>query len=299
MVKDFAKKIYYRLRVLPPVWNLLNIRTIWMQLRRPLPARFPDVVERIANDLKRDGISVTHFSELIGEPELLQELMTAFDRDRQHAKTHTKKLHFQELWDLRPTLDGDTPFVRFSLHAQVMAPVNKYLGMYARCFFMMPYLTVPVEPGAVPQSSQRWHRDPEDRRMCKVFIYLNDVDETAGPFMYVAGSQAGGKYRSIGPQRPPAGFYPPEGLVDASVDAKDIRICTGKAGTIIFCDTSGLHKGGYATVKERWMYITGFFSEASPWKQQPDFSEASLEALRTHPAIRFASTKAKRKKRLG
>ena len=32
---------------------------------------------------------------------------------------------------------------------------------------------------------RRWHIDHEDRRMLKVFVYLNDVDIDTGPFEYL------------------------------------------------------------------------------------------------------------------
>ena len=52
-----------------------------------------------------------------------------------------------------------------------------------------------------------------------------------------------------------AGVIPPEA----------IKTFTGKAGTMIFCDTSGLHQGGYATGKERIMSTFGYYSHASLW----------------------------------
>ena len=114
--------------------------------------------------------------------------------------------------------------------------------------------------------------------MCKFFIYLNDVDETSGPFTYVKGSNLGGRWRNVYPQRPPMGSYPLAGAVDAVVSATDVRPCTGKAGTVIFADTSGLHKGGYATAKERIMFMAGFITSASQrgvfYTYGPDISEA-------------------------
>lgn len=78
------------------------------------------------------------------------------------------------------------------------------------------------------------------------------------------GSQFGGRYGHLFPQRPPSGIYPPAGAVEELVKEADIKYCTGRAGTVIFCDTSGLHKGGYATGAERIMFTDGFQSEAGP-----------------------------------
>ena len=35
--------------------------------------------------------------------------------------------------------------------------------------------------------SRLWHLDMEDYKILKVIIYLNDVDETVGPFQYLSG----------------------------------------------------------------------------------------------------------------
>ena len=62
-------------------------------------------------------------------------------------------------------------------------------------------------PGSTRVSSQRWHRDYNDERLVKVFIYLTDVDEDTGPLEYVPGSTLGGEYAQgvaveAGQQRP-------------------------------------------------------------------------------------------------
>jgi ectoine hydroxylase-related dioxygenase (phytanoyl-CoA dioxygenase family) len=125
----------------------------------------------------------------------------------------------------------------------------------------MSTIVVPIDSEAY--LSQRWHRDPEDKKLVKVFMYINDVDEGTGPFTYVVGSQYGGKWRYLFPQRPPAGSYPIQGGVEKIVKQSDIKVCVAPAGTIIFCDTSGLHKGGFSTEKSRLMSMSCFVSSAS------------------------------------
>jgi hypothetical protein len=91
-------------------------------------------------------------------------------------------------------------------------------------------------------------------------MYLNDVDEFAGPFTYVRGSQPTSKnsYSKLFRQKLPWGSYPEESAVLAKTSSEDQFVATGSAGTIIFCDTAGLHRGGFAKTKERVM-ATGFF----------------------------------------
>jgi hypothetical protein len=122
--------------------------------------------------------------------------------------------------------------------------------------------------------------------MCKMFVYLSDVTEGAGPFVYVRGSQRGGKWRSLFPQRPGKGYYPPDGTVDALIPRGEREACLGRAGTVIFADTSGLHKGGFARDTERLMFTAGYCSSAAYGKrlyhlpkEEKELSALSPEAL--------------------
>ena len=73
--------------------------------------------------------------------------------------------------------------------------------------------------------------------------------------MYIPQSHEGGKWHTVFPQKLFAkeGVYPNVGEVERVISTAP-KICTGRAGTIIFCDTTGLHKGGYSTHKERIMF---------------------------------------------
>ena len=115
-----------------------------------------------------------------------------------------------------------------------------------------------VSADSAEAKSQRWHRDPGMRRNIKIFLYINDVEEDSGPFMYVLRTHDGGNRRRLFPQKQFGrhGVYPPEGAVDEAVPKSDIKVSTGRAGTVIFCDTTGIHKGGYSISKPRVMYTS-------------------------------------------
>jgi hypothetical protein len=141
---------------------------------------------------------------------------------------------------------------------------------------------------AAPISSQRWHRDPGVGRICKAFLYLTDVDEKSGPFTYFAGSQPGGQLQRLLPHRffGKGSYYPPDGAVEGLLKkhgAQDrVRVNTGPAGMVIFCNTMGLHKGGYATERRRIM-ITSFYksgeSRVPPHLRFPINFETRVEGL--------------------
>lgn len=248
------------------------------------------VERRVIADLKRDGAAAVHLDELFPGRDLLSALRRYTADARAQAETKTKKAFLKQLWDVAPTLDPANPFVRLALEPKVIDIVNNYLGMYSIFYYLTLNITEPVAPEAAPVSSQRWHRDPEDKRMCKVFLYVNDVDEGSGPFTYARGSHYGGRYGHIFPQHPPKGTYPNAEAVKRAIPKDEVAPFMGRAGTLVFADTAGLHRGGYATEKERIMFTAGFCSASSVWPFRFVYPAGfdRLVAALPHPAVRYA-----------
>jgi hypothetical protein len=111
------------------------------------------------------------------------------------------------------------------------------------------WFTVPY-PRSERIASQQWHRDPEDEHVVKVFVYFTEVDEEAGPFEYVRGSSAGGRYADLWPWADGHRYVEAEEL-EAAVPPEDRLTVTGPAGTAIVCDTGGFHRGGFAQSRPR------------------------------------------------
>lgn len=257
---------YFTLRSSWPLWfYVLNQKP--RRLFQKYPPRLDAVQERIAAELKETGIALSHLEELFpGEGEdILRELETYTQALRGQAEVKTPKTFLAFLWDPAPRLDFRNPFLALALSLRILDVVNSYLEMLSRFYFFTLNVTQPVKLGEERKSSQRWHRDPEDKKLLKMFLYLTDVDESSGPFMYVLRSAYGRKWGNLFPQRPPRGFYPDETQLETIVPKNEIKVCTGRRGTIIFCDTTGLHRGGYAAERERIMFTAGYYSPASPF----------------------------------
>jgi hypothetical protein len=289
-LKNEALRPYYSIRTAYPVWHgLLNREAVDRFAAHP-PTLDP-VQQRISADLRADGIAHTTLTELVPEaPNLLAQMQERVRTLRVHAVQNRKKHYLLNLFEVAPVLDMADPFFRFMLSPHVVDSVNAYLGMWSKFYCTILNIAQPIPPGETARQSQRWHRDPEDRRMCKVFLYLSDVDGASGPFTYVRGSQDGGPHRRLFPQRPPHGYYPPDSAVESRIPRDDIRSCTGPAGSIVFADTSGLHKGGYTTEKERIMLTAGFLTKASSrgvFFRQPNDPRA-ISAL--SPQVAYAVT---------
>lgn len=90
---------------------------------------------------------------------------------------------------------------------------------------------------------QGFHRDCDDWRFIKVFAYLTDVDEGAGPHVYVSGSHR----ERCGVRLTP---YADEEVATRYGQQKMVRV-TGPAGTLFAVDTHGVHKGLLPSSKPR------------------------------------------------
>lgn len=231
---------------------------------------------RVQKELDRNGIAITSADRLLARPILFAELNTAVEslereqatalaRKRSDANDSTSigaKTFNVELLGRHPILDSRSVFARFALQDPILHIANAYFGMFTRLRYYNVWHTFATQTEA--RESQLWHHDREDHFIIKVFVYLSDVDEGAGPFTYAAGS-----HLKRGLSRTPDHFV--EGGVRRSNDKQMADVApedcwvkaTGGKGTIVFADTRGYHKGGLARTSDRLMYLCMFTSQAS------------------------------------
>jgi hypothetical protein len=160
-------------------------------------------------------------------------------------------------------LDTGVPWFRACLSARLLDVANAYLRMWSKLSYVDLWYTVPQAAGSERVASQQWHVDFDDRHLLKAFLYLVDVDEDAGPFEYVPESQPGGRYHDIRRWKPMAYGRVPEEDVTARVPPRSIQTFTAPRGTVILCNTSGLHRGGFSTAKPRVLATATYCSPAS------------------------------------
>ena len=135
--------------------------------------------------------------------------------------------------------------------------------MWSKLEYVDVWYSVPQPEAAERISSQRWHRDYNDKHLLKVFLYLVDVDESMGPFQFVAGSQPGGPYEDAWGWQPLGQNYPTEQELESRIPASAVQTFTGPAGTLLFCNTAGFHRGGFSTTKPRVLATATYSSPAS------------------------------------
>jgi hypothetical protein len=273
---------YHRARNRWPIWYYwLNreARRFWKKNRQDLKS----AQRRIVQDLDRDGIALAPVSDFFGEnvfAKLRQSANEFFNQPKikQEVKNRRAAILNPERSGLhkeffvyamgggtedRPILDLENPFLRFVLDEKIIGIVAEYLRSAPRFNSLALIQTLTVPANKKRMESQRWHRDLDDKKMLKVFIYLSDVDENSGPFTYIKESHHGGRWRGVAPQLPPMGSYPKDGEVESKVPLSFHFPVVGKAGTLIFADTSGLHRGGFCLERDRLHFVGGFTSRAS------------------------------------
>ncbi len=251
----------YQIESLWYPWRLVNHRAV-RHWKRYGWKELPPVQKRILADLEDAGIAVTSLEELYGNGD---QTLAALQRWKEGLPGHTSphKTYITDYIDTVCTIDLAWPLSALTLDDRILALAGNYLGMSPKLQELALAEIRELPEGTQKTGSMRWHRDPHDRRLFKMFVYLSDVNPENGPFSYVRYSARGGKYANLFPQKPPAGFYPPPGAVEKAVDPKDIQLCTGKAGTIIFADTAGFHGGGYVTKGHRLMSTAAFLPPKS------------------------------------
>lgn len=83
----------------------------------------------------------------------------------------------------------ETAFTRFALAPRLLAALSASFGTLPLLDYVL--LTVSRGSNQMPTQSQLWHRDHDDIRTIKVFVYLTDVvTERDGPFTFVPGPQS-------------------------------------------------------------------------------------------------------------
>ncbi len=230
---------------------------------------------RVLCDLNEHGIALTTADDLLPGCALLGEIAEEVERLQSESEQRIRaareraddaaigeKTFIYFLAGERPVVDSASVFARLALRDEILGIANSYMGMYSQLRYYNVWHTLASRGPA--RESQLWHRDRDDYLTCKVFLYLNDVDEGAGPFTYARGTHPKGTNHA----EPP---FTLEGTVKRSDDDQMAVAAprntwlraTGRRGTLIFADTRGYHKGGEARTSDRLMYTCMFLSPAS------------------------------------
>ncbi len=233
-----------------------------------------DVQRRVLAELDADGYSLLTFEELHSDngawtdieaqaARFVADTEAALAGDREALRVRAGKEFVVRLLSYGVEVGLDDAWFRACASHRMLDLANSYLGLWSKLEYVDLWYSVPQAADEARVASQRWHRDFNDKHLLKAFLYLVDVDEGTGPFQYVPGSAPGGRYGDAWPWRPLGENYPPENELEQRLPPEDFKTFTGPKGTLLFCNTSGFHRGGFATEKPRVLATVTYSSPAS------------------------------------
>ena len=231
------------------------------------------VQERIVAEVDERGFAVVTFGDLFPDAHW-REIEAQRDRfvaeteadlaaGGENVRVREGKEFVVRLHSYGVELGLDDPWFRACASRRMLDVANAYLRMWSKLEYIDVWYSVPQAAEAKRVSSQRWHRDYNDKHLLKAFLYLVDVDENMGPFQYVPGSQPGGPYADAWAWRPLGENYPTEEELEERIPASAIHAFTGPRATLIFCNTAGFHRGGFSITKPRVLATVTYSSPAS------------------------------------
>ena len=184
-----------------------------------------------------------------------------------------RKTHLESL--VGPDEIGRIPeFLDFALDPLLLSAAAAYLGelpMLAAVDFWHSRTAA-----GDWQTSQLYHRDLDDERQLKAFLFVSDVDEGAGPLTIVPADASERIGRTLG-YRPASGnFRITDDEIRPLLAAGEERALTGPRGTMVLVDTSRvLHFGSRVITRDRYVVVVQYltptnymrnpFFGAEPW----------------------------------
>jgi hypothetical protein len=273
-----AQEIYRELARSELTWRYLANFGPWLKYQC-LKTCVDGSHELLSRELKEKGIVITSVAEVIADTRFFQELEAAvwqketemadeIQKARQEVNEDNRRVkpYLITLLGSRPNLDPNNIFARLAVRPEVLAVVNGYFAMLTRLRHYNVWHNIAMR--GAPRESQLWHRDPEDRCVLKMFVYLTDVDEGAGPLTYAPGTHAQGPIRAnpestLFVEGNSKVYRSDDSQMNTVVPKENWITATGTKGTVVFADTRGYHKGGLVRNNDRIVYICEFTSKGS------------------------------------
>jgi hypothetical protein len=249
--------------------------------------------------------NMSFFEKMSKDPRIAKEIDTIQTNPQlRHQKTGGKpfEITHNEHLERALTLD-DGAFIHFYLNDYFIQIAQKFLEVDNPYLFNVLAWMHAGSSGPARQHSQNWHRDREDYKLLKIFVYYSEVGDRNGPLQYVPRSFCGGDFHGLYKGRcgywdytsSPANTGHPINQQETDACESTHVSFTGKAGDIILANNSGFHRGGFVQegvrVMSHALYLAptaeliknGYFSS---FNYEPktvnyiDFHGASFHALK-------------------
>lgn len=262
MVKNFLKDllnmqnwVYYIQRMLLHPFYRRKISAI---LSNAYP-KFPfstTINQRVVDDFLRSGS--TQIPDRI-DRSITEEIREYFEKQNFYDPYGKKSGIFSAL---TPPKGISVAYCEFQAtincpHIFDIANSPKILALVAQELGCKPTLSViqccwSFANNSVRRRDQFYHRDVDDWKFVKLFVYLTDIiKQTDGPHTYIAGSQLVPKFLQYNTL-----FDDHEVL--KVFDAQNVREYFGPAGTQILSNTFGVHKAGIPRTNDRIILVFNY-----------------------------------------
>jgi len=270
MQRTFGARILRKIRNLPSelALKVINVPFIERSLRaryeralaahkKSMPA-LTDTDVAIVAALKRDGVCLTSLAALSvpGTEEMLAS-------GCEIGENCSRRKHEGAYQGWETVMAGADEIVNrpaiftWGLQQRLLDIVENYLGLPVAYDGLNLFYTIADGRQA---GSRKWHRDREDRRMIKIAVYCNDVDDNGGPLQVlrrgVISSDLEGSFRY-----PVLSQEQLTELLGRPPTDDEVITCKGQLGTVIFCDTARqYHRGKPAVSSDRCAIFYNYFA---------------------------------------
>jgi len=170
---------------------------------------------------------------------------------------------------------------------EILGPVARYLGMIPVLRNVLICFS-PAERLAHDNVSQSFHRDENDYRMMKVWLYVDEVDEESGPLHVISADKSHEVYARLVKDRiiDRKGAKVADDKIYQYADRTDVVSLVGPAGTVVFSDTANAyHFGSRPGRRHRLVVMFYFVTPFSPdfgwsWRRtdEPAFKNVAGQA---------------------
>jgi hypothetical protein len=165
------------------------------------------------------------------------ELIESIGHERLLAEHNPKKDTMSRGFLPKEARELDSPYMRFALSEDVLAPISAYLGLVPVLLNIDIWYAYAPPSKKGPRNAQLWHLDGDDVTQVKVWIHLQDVIPESGPLTVLDASLSEAFAEEIGYDTS-VEYRIPDEKVDSFARDDSLTLFDGPAGTIDFVDTS-------------------------------------------------------------
>lgn len=151
--------------------------------------------------------------------------------------------------------------------SRIIDVVGRFLGCKPTIGYMAAWWSYAT--GLGPQQAENFHRDVDDWRFVKLFVYLTDVTSESGPHKYVLYSASQNKLTTI------RRFSDLE--VAEKFELENIRTMTAESGQAFLEDTFGIHKGQAVQSGQRLLFQVVYTLTSLPYAPQGPVAAMPIE----------------------